>query len=495
MNEAWAKAKTNRMVLVMNSVICGALAVGYLSDLARGRKTVVFVVCYLVAIAIQLGISIVVYRRDTMSDSYKYVGFAGNLVLYCFAMFASDTPFTYVYIIPMFILYILYYDVRFIKITGAISVLLNVGKIGYQVYHGHTDTVEISAYIVQMAAVVLLMVGVYFLTDLTIKINEEKIEQLMESNRSVSALAQKAEAQSQAETELVRSIAQVIPAFVTASKQISDGAQMLASGAVEQAASVDRLSEAIGDINAMARDNVGRSSRALEGVQEAGDKMSDCTAQVTQMLEAMQLIGEKSRSILRTTKVIDDIAFQTNILALNAAVEAARAGQHGKGFAVVAEEVRNLASKSAAAAKETSHLLESSSKSVEEGNHITERVSESLRAVAEISHHNAAEIAEARDFSASQSAAIEEVNRGIEEVAQVISQNSATAQQSAASSQEMNALALYLEQLLTEFKRKNADIARQLEDNPPPSAYVPAPVYAPQPEAYRLPEQQTFGKY
>ena len=102
-----------------------------------------------------------------------------------------------------------------------------------------------------------------------------------------------------------------------------------------------------------------------ENAQQGSEQMAD-------MLKAMEEINSSSSDISRIIKVIDEIAFQTNILALNAAVEAARAGQHGKGFACCSE-VRNLAARSANAAKETTELIEGSIKRTENGTKIAKR--------------------------------------------------------------------------------------------------------------------------
>jgi len=244
----------------------------------------------------------------------------------------------------------------------------------------------------------------------------------------------------------------------TGSKQVADGAQSLAQGATEQAASIEELSSSVTEINNMAKENTQSATEALNEVQQAGQLMSVCIEQMNQMLAAMRDIDEKSKSIAKTTKVIDDIAFQTNILALNAAVEAARAGQHGKGFAVVAEEVRNLASKSAEAAKETGYLIESSSQSVAEGDRIVKQVNGSLQQVAEIAQKQAATIANIQSSSAQQSGAIEQINIGIDQVAQVVQQNSATAEESAAASEEMSSQSSMLQELISQFRLKDKNM-------------------------------------
>ena len=85
--------------------------------------------------------------------------------------------------------------------------------------------------------------------------------------------------------------------------------------------------------------------------------LTEANQKLNQMLESMKDISTSSEKISKIIRVIDEIAFQTNILSLNAAVEAARAGEAGMGFAVVAEEVRNLAQRCSQAAKDTSVLI------------------------------------------------------------------------------------------------------------------------------------------
>jgi methyl-accepting chemotaxis protein len=105
------------------------------------------------------------------------------------------------------------------------------------------------------------------------------------------------------------------------------------------------------DIIAEKTDAAAKNELSTKTLTEQGyDKMKELRTAVEDIRDS----GVKIESVI---KLIDDIAFQTNILALNASVEAARAGEHGKGFAVVAGEVRNLASKSAQAAKDTQDLI------------------------------------------------------------------------------------------------------------------------------------------
>lgn len=161
--------------------------------------------------------------------------------------------------------------------------------------------------------------------------------------------------------------------IVSAAEQVAMSSQSLAQGASEQAASVEETSASIEEIGAMAASTSHGSHSASGFVATSQARVADASRFLDAMLAAMDGISGSSNRISSIIKVIDEIAFQTNILALNAAVEAARAGEAGLGFAVVADEVRSLAHRSAQAAKDTSALIDDSISRAKEGQSRVER--------------------------------------------------------------------------------------------------------------------------
>ena len=241
--------------------------------------------------------------------------------------------------------------------------------------------------------------------------------------------------------------------------QISNGAQLLAAGSTRQTETISALSMAAQRVHLQAQQTADLASRVNKDVQQTGLLMDESMGYMGKMSHSMQAIKASSNEISQVIKVIDDIAFQTNILALNAAVEAARAGSHGKGFAVVADEVRRLASKSAEAAQETSGLIQKSVEQVNNGAEISNRVNESMGHVVRLAASNSAAINEIYQAALGQREAMNQINAGIEDISQVVQGTSATAQQSAASAQELNAQSALLAQVVGSF-RLRADMGR-----------------------------------
>ena len=234
--------------------------------------------------------------------------------------------------------------------------------------------------------------------------------------------------------------------------QLSDGAQTLSSGAAQQATAVDELSSQIIDISNQVNSNARSANKADKLVDKITDQMGQCNADMSKMLSSMEDINKSSAEISKIIKVIDDIAFQTNILALNAAVEAARAGTAGKGFAVVADEVRNLAAKSAEAANQTTALIERSVFNVKKGTEIAKDTAEILEDIVTNTDSINREIKSIAKASEEQADAITQINIGVEQISMVVQTNTATAEESAAASEELSGQSSLLKSLINNFK-------------------------------------------
>ena len=245
-------------------------------------------------------------------------------------------------------------------------------------------------------------------------------------------------------------------------KQVSDSSINLSKGAAEQASTIEELTASLEEIATQTKLNADNSNQANSLAEIARGNAEQGRVQMEDMLKAMEEINISSNNISKIIKVIDDIAFQTNILALNAAVEAARAGQYGKGFAVVAEEVRNLAARSSDAAKETTEMIEESIKNVERGTSIARKTSEALNQIVDDVSKVSELIGNIAIASNEQASGIEQVNQGVMMVSDVVQKNSATAEESATASEELSSQADALKEQVSRFKLrkiKNATVS------------------------------------
>lgn len=233
--------------------------------------------------------------------------------------------------------------------------------------------------------------------------------------------------------------------------QVSDVSQALAQGSTQQASAIEELTASISEIADQTRKNAVAANQVQLLTTDVMLHAEKGNEQINTMQKSMLDINVSSKDISKIIKVIDDIAFQTNILALNAAVEAARAGQHGKGFAVVAEEVRTLAARSAEAAKETARLIEGSISKVQSGTQIANETGDALRVIVGGVEQVNMLIKNIVEASNEQATGIAQINQGIEQVAMVVQQNSATAQESAASSEELMGQAEVLKDKINQF--------------------------------------------
>ncbi|MDC7222288.1 MAG: methyl-accepting chemotaxis protein [Spirochaetales bacterium] len=223
----------------------------------------------------------------------------------------------------------------------------------------------------------------------------------------------------------------------SASKQISASSQQQSSFTSQLAASVEEISTSIEELQStleLTTKNINQSELMMRDTNEGTQQVSN---QMELLKGALQEINENSQQIVKIIKVIEDIAFQTNILALNAAVEAARAGDAGRGFAVVADQVKDLAQKSASAANETTLLIERAIKSVEKGEDLGEKVLTIQLKSGEMTQKVATLLDEINRSSQGQMRGIGQISSAILQTNQGVQQSASSTEETAAASEQL----------------------------------------------------------
>jgi methyl-accepting chemotaxis protein/methyl-accepting chemotaxis protein-1 (serine sensor receptor) len=237
-----------------------------------------------------------------------------------------------------------------------------------------------------------------------------------------------------------------------AAAQVSNAGRSLAQGASEQAASLEETSASTEEIASITRKNADHALQVAGLMKQSESNAAEVNQTLDRMVDKMKEIDASSNKIARIIKVIDEIAFQTNILALNAAVEAARAGEAGLGFAVVADEVRNLAQRCAQAARDTAVLIEESIETSRDGNARLDRMAGAVRGMTDSSLRVKGLVDDVNLGSQEQARGMEQIQRAVVQMEQVTQKNAAGAEESAAAGAELSGHADGLRALVHEMR-------------------------------------------
>jgi len=230
----------------------------------------------------------------------------------------------------------------------------------------------------------------------------------------------------EAMNQMVTNLSEIIEKNISTSRCLSTATS-------QQAASLKKTAALLDEMSHITRQNTGNANRADEFMKETNNVVQRANASMMQLTTSMNEISQASEETFQIIKIIDEIAFQTNMLALNAAVEAARAGSAGLGFAVVADEVRNLALRSADAAKKTAKLIEDTVKKVKDGLELVSKTNEGFKEVAANAASAAELLSEISADSNEQYKSIEQINNAVTEMDAVTRRNAESAEELASS--------------------------------------------------------------
>jgi methyl-accepting chemotaxis protein len=225
--------------------------------------------------------------------------------------------------------------------------------------------------------------------------------------------------------------------------EVSSTSKSLSDGATQQAAGVEEISAAMEEMTAAIEQNAENARHTSKIATSSSQRADEGGQAVNDTVNAMQQIATKVR-------VVEEVAYKTNLLALNAAIEAARAGEHGRGFAVVAEEVRTLAEHTQLSAQEILHLVSNSLQ-------IADKAGKLLKEIVPTAQNTAQLVEDITYSSDEQAAGIKQINSTMLNLDYVTQHNAAASETLAATADTMNQEANRLQQLILFFKLQDND--------------------------------------
>ncbi len=388
------KAYINHMTILGHTIIVTVLFLAYTLELIKGSRTIGYYTVFSLIAIVPVIAEHIIYRMQPESPYIQYFIGIGYGILYLFAIFTTHSVTPFVYAFPMFMVIILYMDVRFGALICTGVVLGNLVYIAYHAVSIGYSAEEVPDLEIRVAATLLTGIFMVMATVAVKKVNGEKLkimeQQTQENTKLLNNVLDTSDSMISGIGEAVDKMGHVgesVDHIRDSMNQVSAGSTETAESVQTQMLRTEQIQQHIvnvKDTTAGIEQNMAETERRVEegmrqmnALSQQVDKSISANNEVLEKMNALQEYANQMNTIIDT---ITSIAGSTGMLALNASIEAARAGEAGKGFAVVASEISNLANQTKTATVNITKLIENIKEELQSVSDAVDVVTDSNRA-------------------------------------------------------------------------------------------------------------------
>ena len=356
-NEREFQSLANRLALNIWVILDAVLTIAYIIETAGGKKTVSFLIVFLILAWLPVIIGVITLKIKGMHTRwFREIVAVGYGVFFAYVVFTAETAITFCYVFPVAGMMILYKDKWMLLRIEAANILVLIANFVWIIMSGKQTARTMPDFEVQVACTIMCYLA--YLKALNYLMKSEKallasvegnlnkvvktIETVKGASNSivdgVTVVRELAEENRQSANSVVDSMDKLASNNAVLRDRTNSSLEMTQTinTQVENAAA---LLQEIVKLMQQSVTNAKESSEQLEVVVKSTNEMAELSGEVEEILKEFR---KEFDMVKEETGTIEQITSQTNLLALNASIEAARAGEAGKGFAVVADEIRNL---------------------------------------------------------------------------------------------------------------------------------------------------------
>ena len=362
-------------IIIMNVI----LALAYLIEVVKGARTVASYAVVAICCILPVVLCLVFYTRKKNSRAIRYIGGIGFMFLYAYIMFTTTTDIAFCYVIVMYVILMVYGDMKYSIFLGLYAFLVNVLAIATKASAaGGLTSEQITNAEVMLACIILTTVfGVMAVKKISaintanlVKAEEEKEKAatLLDTTLNVAAHITTNIEEAYVATE---DLEKAIEATQRAMDDLNQGTAQAADAIEQQQQDTEEISQYIQEVEAASeamgfammesQHCLGEGQQVMRQLQEQVKNSEEHSAVVAQEMDELKSYADQMQIVM---KLISNVARQTGLLALNASIESARAGEAGRGFSVVATEISSLAAQTSEATGDIDKLIDSITQSV-----------------------------------------------------------------------------------------------------------------------------------